>query len=75
MRSLLRLKAQQHREYKGQHYASLRVSLFDEPRGTQVHAGPVEVIKPFSAPSEQQEPPVAETKPVKRTTRKAKADA
>ena len=67
------LKAQQHREYNGKHYATLRVSLFDDPKGKRVHSGPVEVMRPYASTEEQQELPLAEApKPVKRTN---KADA
>ena len=48
------LQAQAHREHKGQRYASLKVSLFREPKGKKVHAGPVEVIKPFTKADTEQ---------------------
>jgi len=48
------LQAQQHREHKGQHYASLKGSLFRDAKGKRVHCGPVEVIKPFTKADTEQ---------------------
>ena len=46
------LKAQDHREYKGQKYATLRLSLWNDRKGPKTRSGVAEVFKPKAKQTE-----------------------